>query len=128
MHQLGMEPAERFHHHPGIHFEDLPGVTDADHVDRSEADADRLRGTDRKLNAGATDISLVQQDRLRTQIEIMAPVQDAALARGQDRVEIGAVRDAVRAQPDPCSAGAAPGASSRSERLPSPVTDGRCLL
>ena len=51
-------PAQRFHHHPRIDFENLPGAVDLNHVDRTEADADGVRGLDRERDAGLARIRL----------------------------------------------------------------------
>ena len=71
MHPLGMELAERFHHHAGIDFEHLPASVDADDVDRGEADTDHLRGGGRKRHAALAYRAAVEQHRGRAGIEIV---------------------------------------------------------
>src|SRR5258708_7107551 len=47
--QFGMGPAQCFHLHAGIDFEDLPGAADPHHVDRTKADADSACCPDRHI-------------------------------------------------------------------------------
>jgi len=79
MHQLGMQSAERFHLHPGIDLEDLPGAsgptTSIPNGCRSR------RGLDRELDAGIAAPAPELRD-CAADFEIMPPVQTPGASPG----------------------------------------------
>src|SRR6266700_860715 len=86
--QVRMEPAQHLHHHARIDLEDLQATVGSDHVDRSEAETDCVCSLDGELNAALPAITLLQESRARSGIEVVTPVQHPRLSRGHDRIEL----------------------------------------
>src|SRR4051794_25267911 len=85
MHQLGMMPAERLHHHAGVDLEYVPFARHPDDIDRREADVDRLRGPDREPDAGIAGLAPIENNRSCAEIEIVTPVRVALLGIDHER-------------------------------------------
>jgi hypothetical protein len=94
MDQVGMLPAQRFHHDPRIDLQNLPAPIRAHDVDRGEAKVDGARGGDGEGNKIVPYSAAFERHGAGPEIEIMTPLQLTCFSDGDDCIERAGIEPA----------------------------------